>query len=250
MAGHSKWANIKHRKAHADKKRGKLWSKCAAYIITAARLGGGDPKANTRLFDAIADARAANMPADTIERAIKRGTGELEGADPEELVYEGFAPGGVAVLVEALTDNRKRTAPDIKHIFDKQGGNMGATGSAMRSFERKGVIVLDAEKCPPEDELLELVAEHGAEDLQTGEGMFTVLTPVTMLEPVKKALAARKIGWVSAQWEYLPLARIETDVETARAVQKLVAQLEEYLDVQNVYTNLEVPEALAAEMDA
>ena len=279
MAGHSKWANIKHRKAAADKKRGKVWSKCAAYIITAARLGGGDParakqrqpqlrRAVVKLEEGFsgegnalvelspAPASAAELDASlerrtkAVDRAIKRGTGELEGADPEELVYEGFAPGGVAVIVEALTDNRKRTAPDIKHIFDKQGGNMGATGSAMRSFERKGVIVLDAEKCPPEDELLELVAEHGAEDLQAGEGMFTVLTPVTALEPVKKALAARKISWISAQWEYLPLARVETDVETARTVQKLVAALEDYLDVQNVYTNLEVPEALAAEMDA
>jgi YebC/PmpR family DNA-binding regulatory protein len=248
MAGHSKWANIKHRKAAADKKRGKVWSKCSANIITAARLGGGDLKANARLADAVSDARAANMPADTIDRAIKRGTGELEGAAPEELTYEGYAPGGVAIIVEALTDNRKRTAPDIKHIFDKHGGNLGNTGSAARSFERKGIIVIEKEGAPGEDELLDLVAGAGAEDLQADDGGFTVTTGLVEFEPVKKALKARKIAWISAQFEYIPIARNEVDLETARKVQKLVDALEENLDVQNVYTNHEPPESFVAEL--
>src|SRR5690606_41341666 len=149
MAGHSKWANIKHRKAAVDKKRGKIWSRLAHAIIVAARLGGGDPVTNNRLADAIADARKENMPAVNIERAIKRGTGESGDADPEELVYEGYAPGGVAIIVEALTDNRKRTAPDVKFAFDKHGGNLGQTGSVMHSFDRKGVIILEKEGTPP-----------------------------------------------------------------------------------------------------
>ncbi|MCC7509168.1 MAG: YebC/PmpR family DNA-binding transcriptional regulator [Planctomycetes bacterium] len=240
MAGHSKWANIKHRKAAVDKKRGKIWSRLAKNIIVAARIGGGDARANNRLADAIAEARKENMPAGNIDRAIKRGTGELKEADPEELLYEGYAPGGVAIIVEALTDNRKRTAPDIKHIFDKQGGNLGATGSVMHGFDRKGIIVIEQTgETPPEEELMMLVAEAGAEDLVAGEGMFTVTTPATELEHVKKALAARGVEWLEAQLEYIPQAKIEVDAETAEKVNRLVETLEDYGDVQNVYTNHE-----------
>jgi YebC/PmpR family DNA-binding regulatory protein len=248
MAGHSKWANIKHRKAAVDKKRGKIWSKLAHYIIVAARMGGGDPAMNNRLADAIADARKGNMPASNIDRAIKRGTGELGDADPEELVYEGYGPGGVALIVEALTDNRKRTAPDIKHAFDKHGGNLGTTGSVVRSFARKGIIVIDKEGAPGEDELLDLVAGAGAEDLQGDESGFTVTTGLIEFEPVKKALKAKKIEWISAQFEYLPLMRNEVDLETARKVQKLIDALEENNDVQNVYTNHEPPESFVNEL--
>ena len=248
MAGHSKWANIKHRKAAVDKKRGKIWSKKAHAIIVAARLGGGDPAANNRLADAIADARKENMPAINIDRAIKRGTGESGDADPEELVYEGYAPGGVALIVEALTDNRKRTAPDVKHAFEKHGGNLGQTGSVMHSFDRKGIVIIEKEGAPPEDELLELVAEAGAEDLEGSDDGFTITTPATELETVKKALAARDISWVSAQLEYLPHARNEVDEDTARKVQKLIDALEDNNDVQNVYTNHEPPESLIAEL--
>jgi YebC/PmpR family DNA-binding regulatory protein len=242
MAGHSKWANIKHRKAAVDRKRGKIWSKLAHHIIVAARLGGGDPRANGRLADAISEARKENMPAANIDRAIKRGTGELAGADPEELIYEGYGPGGVALLVETLTDNRRRTAPDIKHIFEKNGGNLGAQGSVLHGFDRKGVIVIEAEGAPPEDALLELVAEAGAEDLEPGEGMFTVLTPATELEAVKGALAGRDVAWLSAQLEYLPHARIPVDAATAGQLDRLIEALEEYNDVQNVYTNHEAPD--------
>jgi YebC/PmpR family DNA-binding regulatory protein len=243
MAGHSKWANIKHRKAAVDRKRGKVWSKLAHHIIVAARMGGGDPRANNRLLDAIEDARKENMPASNIERAIKRGTGELREADPEELVYEGYGPGGVAIIVETLTDNRKRTAPDVKHIFDKAGGNLGSTGSVMHSFDRKGVIVIErADGTPGEEEMLMLVADAGAEDLDTSEDMFTVTTPATDLEAVKKALTAREIPWISAQLEYVPQARTEVDTETAEKVARLVEVLEDHNDVQNVYTNHEPPE--------
>ena len=248
MAGHSKWANIKHRKAAVDKKRGKIWSKLAHYIIVAARIGGGDPQMNNRLADAITDARKGNMPASNIDRAIKRGTGELGGADPEELVYEGYAPGGVALIVEALTDNRKRTAPDIKHAFDKHGGNLGTTGSVVRSFARKGIIVIEKEGAPGEDELLDLVAGAGAEDLQGDEAGFTVTTGLIEFEAVKKALKAKKIEWISAEFEYLPLTRNEVDLETARKVQKLIDALEENNDVQNVYTNHEPPESFVNEL--
>jgi YebC/PmpR family DNA-binding regulatory protein len=249
MAGHSKWANIKHRKAAVDKKRGKIWSKLAHHIIVAARLGGGDPGTNNRLADAIEDARKENMPASNIDRAIKRGTGELDGADPEELVYEGYGPGGVALIVEALTDNRKRTAPDVKHLFEKHGGNLGTTGSVMHSFDRKGVIIIErTEDTPGEDELLELVAEAGAEDLEAKEDMFTITTGATELEPVKKALAGHKVAWVSAELEYVPHASVDVDEDTARKLQKLIDALEDNNDVQNVYTNHEPPESLLAEM--
>jgi len=249
MAGHSKWANIKHRKAAVDKKRGKIWSKLAHHIIVAARLGGGDPGTNNRLADAIEEARKENMPATNIERAIKRGTGELDGADPEELVYEGYAVGGIAVIVEALTDNRKRTAPDVKYMFEKHGGNLGSTGSVMHSFDRKGIVIIErTDKTPGEDAMLELVAEAGAEDLETRDDMFTVTTPATELEHVKKALAARGVVWVSAQLEYIPHAMVQVDEETARKVQKLLDALEDNNDVQNVYTNHEPPESVVAEM--
>ena len=248
MAGHSKWANIKHRKAAVDKKRGKIWSKKAHAIIVAARLGGGDPSANNRLADAIADAKSENMPANNIERAIKRGTGELEGADPEELIYEGYAPGGVAVIVEALTDNRKRTAPDVKFAFEKHGGNLGQTGSVMHSFDRKGIIVIEKENAPAEEELFELVAEAGAEDLQSDEEGFTITTGATELEPVKKALQGKEIRWLSAELEFIPHQRMEVDEDTARTVQKLINVLDDNNDVQNVYTNHEPPESLVAEL--
>lgn len=248
MAGHSKWANIKHRKAAVDKKRGKIWSKKAHAIIVAARMGGGDPNTNNKLADAIADARSENMPANNIDRAIKRGTGELAGADPEELFYEGYAVGGVAVIVEALTDNRKRTAPDVKHAFEKHGGNLGQSGSVMHSFDRKGIIVIEKDNAPGEEELLEIVAEAGAEDLQADEDGFTVTTGATELEPVKKALQAKEIAWLSAELEFVPHMRIEVDEDTARSVQKLIAALEDNNDVQNVYTNHEPPESLVAEL--
>jgi YebC/PmpR family DNA-binding regulatory protein len=247
MAGHSKWANIKHRKAASDKKRGKAWSKAAHAIIVAARLGGGDVKANTRLAMAVHDAKKVNMPADTIDRAIKRGTGELQGPETVELTYEGYGPGGVAMIIECLTDNRNRTAPDMKHIFEKNGGNLGAQGSVMHTFSRKGVIVVGKDKAP-EEALFEIAAGAGAEDLESDDEFYTITTGATEFEPVKKALEKASIIVESAQLEYLPHSRNEVDVETAAKVQKLIDALEDNSDVQTVYTNHEPPEAFIEAM--
>jgi len=247
MAGHSKWANIKHRKAASDKKRGKIWSKCAHAIIVAARLGGGDLKANVRLFMAVHDAKKANMPADTIDRAIKRGTGELQGPETVELVYEGYGPGGVALVIECLTDNRNRTAPDIKHVFEKKGGSFGAQGSVMHSFSRKGIIVVKKDKAP-EEALFEMVVGAGAEDLQADDEYYHITTGPAEFEPVKKALEKASIVTESAELEYIPHARNAIDLETARALQKLLDALEDNNDVQNVYTNHEPPEAFLTEL--
>ena len=247
MAGHSKWANIKHRKAASDKKRGKAWSKAAHAIIVAARLGGGDVRANTRLAMAVQDAKKVNMPADTIDRAIKRGTGELQGPETVELTYEGYGPGGVAMVIECLTDNRQRTAPDLKHIFEKNGGNLGVPGSVMHSFARKGVIVVRKEKAP-EEALFEIAAGAGAEDLESDDEFYTITTGATEFEPVKKALERASIIAESAQLEYLAHMRNNVDEETAARVQKLIDALEENNDVQNVYTNHEPPESFIATM--
>ena len=237
MAGHSKWANIKHRKARQDKKRAKIWSKLAHHIIVAAR-GGGDPDKNNRLALAILDARKENMPAANIDRAIKRGTGEIAGSDPEELVYEGYGPGGTAIVVEALTDNRNRTAPAIKHAFEKAGGNMGSSGCVMHSFERKGLVVIERASIE-EERLFELVVEAGAEDLETQDGLYAVTTPATELESVRKALDAHEIAFESAELGYVPLSTVEVDETVAQKIQKLVDALDELEDVQNVYTNHE-----------
>lgn len=249
MAGHSKWANIKHRKAASDKKRGKAWSKAAHAIIVAARLGGGDVRANVRLFIAVQDAKKVNMPAETIERAIKRGTGELQGPETVELVYEGYAPGGVPLVIECLTDNRNRTAPDIKHIFEKNGGSFGATGSVMHSFSRKGIIVVRKEKLP-EEALFEIAAGAGAEDIEGDDEFFTVITGAAEFEHVKKALEAKSIQMVSAELEYIPHQRTPVDAETAARVQKLLDALEDNNDVQNIYTGHEPPESFIQELAA
>lgn len=247
MAGHSKWANIKHRKARTDKKRAKMWSKIAHQIIVAARLGGGDPNTNSRLALAVSDARKENMPKDNIDRAIKRGTGELEGEDPEELVYEGYGPGGVAVIVEALTDNRNRTAGEVKFAFDKSGGNLGQSGCVMHSFDRKGVVVLKRDAAE-EDALFELALEAGAEDVTSDDEFFTITTPATELEPVKQALNDKGIDYVSAELAYLPQMTIEVDEDTARKVQNMLDRFDDLLDVQEVYTNHEPPESMLEEL--
>ncbi|MBE7490325.1 MAG: YebC/PmpR family DNA-binding transcriptional regulator [Planctomycetes bacterium] len=248
MAGHSKWANIKHRKAASDKKRGKAWSKAAHAIIVAARLGGGDIRANSRLAMAVHDAKKVNMPADTIDRAIKRGTGELQGPETVELTYEGYGPGGVAMVIECLTDNRNRTAPDIKHIFEKFGGSFGAQGSVMHSFSRKGIIVVRKDKAP-EEALFDMVVGAGAEDLTADDEFYTITTGPAEFEPVKKALEKAAIITESAQLEYVPHLRNAIDLETARELQKLLDALEDNNDVQNIFTNHEPPEAFLNELN-
>ncbi len=241
MSGHSKWATIKHAKGIADAKRGQMFTKFIKEISIAARMGGGDPAANPRLRTAILKARAASMPKDNIERAIKKGTGEGGAASYEELVYEGYAPGGVAIMVEVLTDNKNRAAADVRNIFSKFGGNMGVSGSVSRMFKRCGNIEYDAEKVN-EDELMEVALEAGAEDIVNEDGIITVTTDPTNFATVLEALQEKGYESMSAEVAMIPEAYTSVNAETAGKVQKLVDRLEENDDVQNVYTTAEYPD--------
>lgn len=241
MSGHSKWATIKHAKGIADAKRGKLFTKFIKEISIAARMGGGDPNSNPRLRTVIIKARAANMPKDNIERAIKKGTGEDGATSYEELVYEGYAPGGVAVLVDVLTDNKNRAAADVRNIFNKNGGNLGTTGSTSRMFERKGVIEYDAEKVS-EDDVMSVAVEAGAEDVVNEDGVITVTTDPASFDAVLEALQSKEWETLSAAVSMVPFNYTAVDVETAKKVQKLLDKLEENDDVQNVYSTVEYPE--------
>lgn len=241
MSGHSKWATIKHAKGLADAKRGKIFTKFIKEISIAAKMGGGDPDANPRLRTVIIKARAANMPKDNIERAIKKGTGEDGGAAYEELVYEGYAPGGVAVMVEVLTDNHNRAAADVRNIFTKNGGNLGSTGSVSRMFQRKGTIELDAEKVN-EDEVMEIALEAGADDVVNEDGVITVTTAPDAFSAVADALAAKGIETLSADVGLVPDAYTAVDKDTAAKVQKMIDRLEDNDDVQNVYHTAEYPD--------
>ncbi|MCM1320664.1 MAG: YebC/PmpR family DNA-binding transcriptional regulator [Bacteroides sp.] len=246
MSGHSKWATIKHAKGAADAKRGQLFTKFIKEISIAARMGGGDPNSNPRLRTAILKARASNMPKDNIERAIKKGTGELGGAVFEEKIYEGYAAGGVAVLVEVLTDNNNRAAANVRNIFGKTGGNLGATGSVSYMFNRKGVIEYDAEAVS-EDELMEAGLEAGAEDIANEDGVITVTTDPNDFDTVLEALQTKGYESVSAGISMVPDTYIKVDAETARKVDKLINRLEEDDDVQNVYSNVEYPDDYSGE---
>jgi len=241
MSGHSKWATIKHAKGAADAKRGQMFTKFIKEISIAARMGGGDPNGNPRLRTAILKARAANMPKDNIERAIKKGTGELGGASYEELLYEGYAPGGVAVLVEVLTDNKNRAAANVRNLFSKNGGNLGATGSVSYMFNRKGVIEYDAEVVS-EEKLMEDALEAGAEDIQSEAGVLTVTTDPNDFASVLENLQEKGFESVSAEVSMVPATYMSLDAETVRKVLKMVERLEEDDDVQNVYTNLDIPD--------
>lgn len=241
MSGHSKWSTIKHAKGIADAKRGQLFTKFIKEISIAAKMGGGDVNANPRLRTAVLKARAASMPKDNIERAIKKGTGELGAVSYDEYVYEGYAPGGVAVLVEVLTDNKNRAAADVRNFFTKNGGNLGTTGSVSRMFDRKGVIEYDAEKVS-EDEVMEIALEAGAEDIVNEDGVITVTTTPNAFDAVLEALQAKNFESLSAGINMVPQAYTAVDAETAKKVQKLIDKLEEDEDVQNVYTTVEYPE--------
>ena len=246
MSGHSKWATIKHAKGAADAKRGQMFTKFIKEISIAARMGGGDPNGNPRLRTAILKARAANMPKDNIERAIKKGTGELGGASYEELLYEGYAPGGVAVLVEVLTDNKNRAAANVRNLFSKNGGNLGATGSVAYMFNRKGVIEYDAEVVK-EDEIMEAGLEAGAEDIAEDGGVITVTTDPADFETVLEFLQNKGYESVSAGISMVPDTYSTLDADTTRKVLKLIDRLEEDDDVQNVYSNIDIPEGFEAE---
>ncbi len=247
MSGHSKWATIKRKKAATDQARGKLFSKFIKEVTIAARHGGGDLEANPRLRAAIAAAKSVNMPASNIERAVKRGTGEIEGVNYEEAHYEGYAAGGVALLVEVATDNRNRTAGDVRHIFTKYGGALGEAGSVAYLFKPHGVILID-KTAVPEDTLIEIVLEAGAEDVIPEGDTFEVLTPPAALEAVKEALAAKGVPLQSAEGTKLASLQVPVSAKGAEASLGLIDALEEHDDVQKVYANFNVPDEVLARL--
>lgn len=239
MAGHSAWKNIKHRKAAVDAKRGKIWSKCSRAIIVAARQGGGDIKFNATLRLAVDDAKAANMPRDTIEKAIKKGSGEAGGEQYEPVRYEGYASGGVAVIVECLVANVNKTAPEIRTIFDKNFGNMGVPGSVSFGFQHRGVLLIRAE-ATTEDRLIEVALDAGADDISGGEEGWQVTTPPADLSKVRDAIEAAGIAIENAEVTYIPASTVEVGGEDAVRVARLVSALEEHDDVQKVHVNAEI----------
>jgi YebC/PmpR family DNA-binding regulatory protein len=236
MSGHSKWATTRRKKAVIDAKRGKMFTKLIKEITIAAREGGGDPEGNPRLRLAVDNAKAANMPQDNIERAIKKATGELEGQSFHELTYEGYGPGGIALLVEVATDNKNRTVAEVRHLFSKSGGSLGETGSVAWMFDRKGVILLPKQD-KTEDEVMEVILEEGAEDLQTEEEYFEVQTPLESFEPVRKALANKNFQIENASLQWIAKNAIGVEGEEAEKIMKLIESLEDSDDVQNVYSN-------------
>jgi YebC/PmpR family DNA-binding regulatory protein len=249
MSGHSRWSQIKRKKAKTDVQRGKLFSKILREITVAARHGGGDPKANMRLKAAIEAAKDANMPQDNIRRAIQKGTGELPGEAYEEVTYEGYAPGGVAVMVRVLTDNRNRTAPEIRHVFEKHGGNMGSAGSVAWMFERKGLIQVDADRIS-EDDLLALALDAGATDMRRVEKVFEVTTAPGEMDAVRAALERRGVPVLSAEVTFVPQSTVRVEGKDAPQVLRLIEALEELDDVQAVYANYDIPDEIIEAVSA
>lgn len=241
MSGHSKWSTIKHKKGAADAKRGKIFTRILKEMTVAARMGGGDPDGNPRLRAAIAEAKANNMPKDNIDRAIKRGTGELEGLTYEEQTYEGYGPGGVAIIVETLTDNGNRTTPEIRHMFEKAGGNLGTPGSVKFQFEKKGYFAVE-KSAIGEDKLMEIVLEAGADDLQTDDAdVYEILTAPDTYDAVREALETNKIPTVEAKLGLIPSRYVAVDEAKSKAIMRLLENLDDHDDVQNVYSNFDVP---------
>ncbi len=236
MSGHSKWSTIKRKKAAIDSKRGKIFTKLIKEITVAAREGGGDIEGNPRLRLSVDNAKAANMPSDNIERAIKKATGELAGVSYSELTYEGYGPSGVAVIVECLTDNKNRTVAEVRHAFSKLGGSMAETGAVAWMFERKGVITLPAEG-KSEDEMMEIVLEAGAEDLQSEEDYFEIKTSIEDFETVRKQIVSIGLTPENASLQWVAKNEITVEGEAAEKVMKLIDMLEDNDDVQNVYSN-------------
>jgi len=248
MSGHSHWARIRRAKAANDSKRGKVWSKVARRIIMAARSGGGNPDENLTLRYAIDEARAANMPNDTIHRAIKKGTGALGGQNFEQVVYEGYGPGGVAFIVDCLTDNRNRTAPEMRKAFERAGGQLSTTNSVAWMFESKGTFVIAAD-CADEDTLMEIALEGGADDVTQEGDLFQITCEVSAFEAVKAALAQREIETVEAELGLVAKNSVTVDADKAQQVIHLMEALEEHDDVQHVYANFDLPEELLAEAE-
>ncbi|HUL01566.1 MAG TPA: YebC/PmpR family DNA-binding transcriptional regulator [Nitrospirota bacterium] len=243
MSGHSKWATTKHKKAAIDAKRGKVFTKIAKEITVAAKLGGSDPNGNPRLRTAVAKAKSVSMPADNIKRAIQKGTGELPGVSYDEITFEGYGPGGVAVLVESMTDNRNRTVSEIRHIFGKSGGNMGEAGCVSWMFHKKGYIVIGRAKAD-EEKLMTLVLDAGAEDLQSEDDNYVVTTAPSDLEKIKKLIEDEGITVEVAEITMVPQTYVKLDGKEAQQMLRLMETLEDNDDVQNVYANFDIPEEI------
>lgn len=241
MSGHSKWAGIKHKKAVVDAKRGKVFTKLIREITVVAREGGGDVSSSARLRTIIGKAKEANMPQGNIEKAIKRGTGELPGVSYEEITYEGYGPKGVAILVDALTDNKNRTTAEVRSIFDKRGGNLAGTGSVKWIFEAKGLVIVDRDKID-EDKLLGIVLDAGAENMTTGDDSYEITTDVKSFEQVKSALKEGGVEWRVAELTMMPSNTVQLEGDAAKKVLDLVNSLEDQDDVQNVYANFDIPD--------
>jgi YebC/PmpR family DNA-binding regulatory protein len=246
MSGHSHWAGIKYKKAALDAKRGKVWSKVARMIIVAAKQGGGDPSANLSLRYAIDKAKAANMPKDTIEKAVKKGTGELEGSSFEEVLYEGYGPSGVAVMVEALTDNRNRTGPEIKRLFERHGGSLGTSGCVNWMFAKKGLITVNTANAD-EEQLLEIALNAGADDMQNTGDVFEITCEPGAYEELRKTLGEKEIAVEVAEISMVPQNTIEIkDENMARKIISLMEAFEDHDDVQNTYANFDISEDIMA----
>jgi YebC/PmpR family DNA-binding regulatory protein len=249
MSGHSKWHTIKHKKAATDAKRGRVFTKVIKEITVAARTGGGDPEGNPRLRTVLEAARAANMPKDNIEKAIKKGTGELPGVSYEEVSYEGYGPGGVAVYVQALTDNRNRTLPEIRHLFTKYGGNLGESNCVGWMFEKKGYIVLAKDKAS-EEILLEVVLEAGGDDVRDDGDNWEILTPPERVQAVKEVLTGRGIPVTSSEVSMVPKNTVRLEGKKAQQLLSMMEALEEHDDIQNVWANFDIDEAEITEQRA
>lgn len=250
MAGHSKWATTKRHKAAVDAKRGKIFSRLSKEITMSARQGGGDAEMNPRLRTALLKAKGANMPADNIDRAIKKGTGELPGVEYEELTYEGYAPGGVGVIVEVTTDNKNRSASDVRSTFSKNGGNLAGAGALAFQFQRMGQFLIGKDKSS-EEQLMEVALDAGAEDIKVADEYFEVLCPVTAYDDVSQALETAGIEAESSELAWVPTTLVPvTDASIAKQILRLVDVLEELDDVQNVFTNFEIDDALLEQVQA
>ena len=250
MSGHSKWHTIKHKKAATDSKRGKAFTKIIKEISIAARSGGGDAEANPRLRKAVADARACNMPADNIKRAIMKGTGQLEGSSYEDVIYEGYGPGGVAIFVEGMTDNKNRTVSELRHVFSKNGGNIGESGCVGWMFKRKGYIVLEKERYPDEDKLMEIAMNSSAEDFREDGSNWEIITTPDNYETVVEALKQNNLETAESNLGYIPQTYVKLEGKPAQQMLRLMEELEDHDDVQHVWANFDIDEAEISSFEA
>lgn len=247
MSGHSKWHNIQARKGKQDAAKGRVFTKIGKEIMVAAKEGSGNPETNSKLKDLIAKAKAANMPMDTINRAIKRGTGESGDVNYEEITYEGYGPNGVALIVNTLTENKNRTASDVRHTFERSGGSLGATGCVSWMFERKGIIVVEKKDGIDEDELMMMAVDAGADDFTPDDDVYEITTSAEDFSSVRQALEDKGIEFISAEVSMVPNTTVSLDNESAEKVEKLIDRLEEYDDVQNVWHNADFPDGWGEE---